>query len=195
MSEYKTVFCPKGNLKKDVDKFINKQSYQNFRNKSSADKAPKKQDVKENEKKSENKTESKAVTAPNTPNEFYNPFTGIGTEDKQAENIRIPILTPGRSERTVMNMLREHIKRFTDEYMDFLRLSNLYNEIYKEIRTGVVTKKEDIFFINGKTITEYMDRISDYAADKSWFLQGKDFSLSAIKENLYHSWNRIVQKN
>ena len=94
-----------------------------------------------------------------------------------------------------MNMLREHIKRFTDEYMDFLRLSNLYNEIYKEIRTGVVTKKEDIFFINGKTITEYMDRISDYAADKSWFLQGKDFSLSAIKENLYHSWNRIVQKN
>ena len=109
--------------------------------------------------------------------------------------IRIPILTPGRSERTVMNMLREHIKRFTDEYMDFLRLSNLYNEIYKEIRTGVVTKKEDIFFINGKTITEYMDRISDYAADKSWFLQGKDFSLSAIKENLYHSRNRIVQKN
>lgn len=113
----------------------------------------------------------------------------------QLPYIRIPILTPGRSERTVMNMLREHIKRFTDEYMDFLRLSNLYNEIYKEIRTGVVTKKEDIFFINGKTITEYMDRISDYAADKSWFLQGKDFSLSAIKENLYHSWNRIVQKN
>ena len=87
LSEYKTVFCPKGNLKKDVDKFINKQSYQNFRNKSSADKAPKKQDVKENEKKSENKTESKAVTAPNTPNEFYNPFTGIGTEDKQAVNV------------------------------------------------------------------------------------------------------------
>ena len=57
LSEYKTVFCPKGNLKKDVDKFINKQSYQNFRNKSSADKAPKKQDVKENEKKSENKTD------------------------------------------------------------------------------------------------------------------------------------------
>lgn len=95
----------------------------------------------------------------------------------------------------IQDMLREHIKQFTDEYMDFLRLSNLYNEIYKEIRTGVVTKKEDIFFINGKTITEYMDRISDYAADKSWFLQGKDFSLSAIKENLYHSWNRIVQKN
>ena len=65
----------------------------------------------------------------------------------QLPYIRIPILTPGRSERTVMNMLRDHIKRFTDEYMDFLRLSNLYNEIYKEIRTGVVTKKEDIFFI------------------------------------------------
>ena len=51
LSEYKTVFCPKENLKKGVDEFINKQSYQNSRNKSSADKAPKKQDVKENEKK------------------------------------------------------------------------------------------------------------------------------------------------
>ena len=40
-----------------------------------------------------------------------------------------------------------------------------------------------------------MNRISDYAADKNWFLQGKEFSLSAIKENLYDSWNRIVQKN
>lgn len=113
----------------------------------------------------------------------------------QLPYIRISILTPGRSERAVMNMLREHIKRFTDEYMDFLKLSNLYNEIYREIRTEVVTKKEGTFFINEKKLTEYMNRISDYAADKNWFLQGKEFSLSAIKENLYDSWNRIVQKN
>lgn len=113
----------------------------------------------------------------------------------QLPYIRISILTPGRSERAVMNMLREHIKRFTDEYMDFLRLSNLYNKIYKEIRTGVVTKKEDTFFINEKTITEYINKILDYAADKRWFLQGKEFSLSAIKENLYRSWSLIIQKN
>ena len=142
------------------------------------------------------KLESIVSVIKETDPEMYKTFVNTGWRAHiQLPYIRIPILTPGRSERTVMNMLREHIKRFTDEYMDFLRLSNLYNEIYKEIRTGVVTKKEDIFFINGKTITEYMDRISDYAADKSWFLQGKDFSLSAIKENLYHSWNRIVQKN
>jgi len=92
-----------------------------------------------------------------------------------------------------MDTLREHIKQFTDKYINFLKINNLYEEMYKDFRTGTVTKKEKIFLINKKNFSDYMNKMFEYADGKSWILQGGAFSLEKIKDNLYSEWSRSIR--
>lgn len=191
LSEYKTVFCPKGNLKKGVDEFINKQSYQNSRNKSSADKAPKKQDVKENEKKSENKTESKAVTAPNTPNEFYNPFTGIGTEDKQAENVGKSIpkgKKVGEVPKTIPDDVAEENKKITGMITaEKARLVNLLRKrLSFHIKLCIKTE------LSPREVFLLVELVSKIPPKENWNKEKfGEWSWEAERKKLLESWKSV----
>lgn len=74
-----------------------------------------------------------------------------------------------------MDTLREHIKQFTDKYINFLKINNLYEEIYKDFRTGTVTKKEKIFLINKKNFSDYMNKMFEYADGKAGYYKEEHF--------------------
>lgn len=168
-----------------------KQSYQNSRNKSSADKAPKKQDVKENEKKSENKTESKAVTAPNTPNEFYNPFTGIGTEDKQAENVGKSIpqgKKVGEVPKTIPDDVAEENKKITGMITaEKARLVNLLRKrLSFHIKLCIKTE------LSPREVFLLVELVSKIPPKENWNKEKfGEWSWEAERKKLLESWKSV----
>ena len=171
LSEYKAVFCPKGNLKKGVDQFINKQSYQNSRNKSSADKAPKKQDVKENE--------------------FHNPFTGIGKEDKKAENVGKSIpkgKKVGEVPKTIPDDVAEENKKITGMITaEKARLVNLLRKrLSFHIKLCIKTE------LSPREVFLLVELVSKIPPKENWNKEKfGEWSWEAERKKLLESWKSV----
>ena len=143
------------------------------------------------EKKSENKTESKAVTAPNTPNEFYNPFTGIGTEDKQAENVGKSIpkgKKVGEVPKTIPDDVAEENKKITGMITaEKARLVNLLRKrLSFHIKLCIKTE------LSPREVFLLVELVSKIPPKENWNKEKfGEWSWEAERKKLLESWKSV----
>ena len=131
------------------------------------------------------------MTAPNTPNEFYNPFTGIGAEDKQAENVGKSIpkgKKVGEVPKTIPDDVAEENKKITGMITaEKARLVNLLRKrLSFHIKLCIKTE------LSPREVFLLVELVSKIPPKENWNKEKfGEWSWEAERKKLLESWKSV----